>query len=507
MRHYRSRGAVFLAMFLGLAEASRGDGPAEPKPAPASAIPSDLASVIVELGRLTALVAEQNRALEALRSEVAGQKIEIDQLRDASLVASTATAPATGALPALAKARTPAPVAAAVQVAPARSAAPAQAVLAKTVDGKEAPPKRWFEKYAFRGYTQARNNRLFASNGALTCEQCDRSIGLNNGFFLRRARVILSGEITDRISLYLQPDFASTADGLHFGQIRDLYFDVALDKKREFRFRVGQSKVPYGFDNLQSSQNRLALDRSDPINSAFPNERDLGVFFYWAPDKIRKRFTHLVSSGLKGSGDYGVFGTGLFNGQTANRPEANNNLHYVARFSYPFELKNGQFLEAGIQTYTGRYAVASGQRAATTLGGVNFPDRRTALSFMLYPQPFGFQAEYNFGRGPRYIPAQRRIADSNVNGGYAQVMYMRRFHRQTLTPFFRYQYYDGGKKLEFDARSYLVREESAGLEWQPNSFLEFAAEYAHSDRTYEDSRLPNHRQKGNLLRLQMQVNY
>ena len=93
------------------------------------------------------------------------------------------------------------------------------------------------------------------------------------------------------------------------------------DAAKEYRFRVGQSKVPYGFENLQSSQNRLALDRADPLNSAVANERDLGVFFYWAPEEIRKRLSALVSSGLKGSGDYGVLGLGTYNGQTANRPE------------------------------------------------------------------------------------------------------------------------------------------------------------------------------------------
>ena len=103
--------------------------------------------------------------------------------------------------------------------------------------------------------------------------------------------------------MYIQPDFAS--GGGNFAQIRDAYFDLGLDQKQEFRLRIGQSKVPFGFENLQSSQNRIPLDRHDGMNSAVANERDLGVMFYYAPTEIRKRFSHLVSSGLKGSGDYG----------------------------------------------------------------------------------------------------------------------------------------------------------------------------------------------------------
>jgi phosphate-selective porin len=40
---------------------------------------------------------------------------------------------------------------------------------------------------------------------------------------------------------------------------------LSFDTKK-FRLRVGQSKVPFGFENLQSSQNRLTLDRNDALN-------------------------------------------------------------------------------------------------------------------------------------------------------------------------------------------------------------------------------------------------
>jgi len=116
--------------------------------------------------------------------------------------------------------------------------------------------------------------------------------------------------------------------------------------------RIGQSKVPYSFENLQSSSNRLPLDRADATNSANANERDLGVFFMWAPKPIRDRFNSLVNDGLKGSGDYGVFAIGAFNGQTANRAEANNNLHVVARLSYPFAVGT-QIIEPSVAAYSG----------------------------------------------------------------------------------------------------------------------------------------------------------
>ena len=142
----------------------------------------------------------------------------------------------------------------------------------------------WFDKINIRGYTQVRYNRLFESNSDFKSEQGDKSIGYNGGFFIRRMRIIFFGQLNEHVYFYIQPDFASSASSssLHFSQLRDAYFDVSIDKKREFRFRIGQSKVPFGFENMQSSQNRIPLDRNDAFNSAVSNERDLGVFFMYA---------------------------------------------------------------------------------------------------------------------------------------------------------------------------------------------------------------------------------
>jgi len=374
------------------------------------------------------------------------------------------------------------------------------------------PPaeKPWFEKISLRGYVQLRYNRLLENNENLRCEQCDKSLGANNQFFLRRARLVISGDVHERVYFYMQPDFATDASATaqHFAQLRDLYADIALDPAKEFRFRVGQSKIPYGFENLQSSQNRLSLDRNDALNSAVANERDLGVFFYWAPEEIRKRLSALVSSGLKGSGDYGVLGLGVYNGQTPNKPEANDSVHAVARLAYPFRTEGGQFIEAGIQGYVGRYVVATSQRtSAAVLGDAEQHDRRAAASFVVYPQPFGFQAEYNFGVGPEYDPVRRRVEKKHLRGGYAQVMYMFRKSGHIVTPFVRGQYYEGGKKHETDARRYLTRQVEGGVEWQVNKNLELTAAYSREDRAYQDDASRGNRQKGGRVRFQLQVNY
>jgi hypothetical protein len=363
--------------------------------------------------------------------------------------------------------------------------------------------KGWYETISLRGYAQLRYNRLLETNPQLRCDQCDRSWGENGGFFFRRIRLIFSGQIHERVFFYIQPDLAS--GGQNFAQIRDAYFDLALDAKQEYRIRIGQSKVPFGFENLQSSQNRLPLDRHDGLNSAVANERDIGVMFYYAPEEIRNLFKELVGSGLKGSGDYGVFGVGVFNGQTANAPEQNNSQHVVARLTYPLELPSGRIIEGSFQGYKGNFVINT--KLETQTGTREFEEYRYGPSFVLYPKPFGIQAEYNWGRGPEFDPSTNRVVDAPLNGGYVLASYYLKAGKDLFIPFSRYHHYNGGKKHELDATRHRVKEFEVGVEWQPNKTFELVTMYTISDRTFENSANPNNRQKGSLLRLQAQINF
>jgi hypothetical protein len=378
------------------------------------------------------------------------------------------------------------------------------------VDNRPKPSTKWFEQISVRGYTQVRYNGLGVSNPSLGCEQCDRSWGGNNGFFIRRMRLIFFGQINPRVYFYIQPDFASSpaSDRLHFGQLRDAYFDVGLNNSNSWRVRIGQSKVPYGFENMQSSQNRLPLDRADGMNSAVANERDLGVFLYWAPVSKRAAFSDLIRKGLKGSGDYGVFAFGTYNGQTANQPELNSNRHVVGRFTWPFQLGN-QWIETSLQGYTGRYTLASNQLSSGVRGLADWTylDQRAAGTFVWYPQPFGMVAEWNIGRGPEYNPLSDSIEVQGLHGGYIQAMYRIQKEESSLIPFVRYQFYDGGKKQERDARSYTVSELELGVEWALSKQFELVVMHTWSDRRYEDHAKPMNQQSGRLIRIQAQVNF
>ena len=323
-----------------------------------------------------------------------------------------------------------------------------------------------------RGYVQNRNTVMVSGDKGVNLWS-DRSVGddtsLGGGdknFLIRRARVIFFGDVGDHLGFYIQPDLASTAGtgNNNFAQLRDAYGDVFLIKPECIVCVLDNQKSPLVLKIYKSSQNRLGLDRADALNSAVRDERDIGAFYYYTPQSIQAIFDQIQKDGLKHSGNYGMLGLGLYNGQGANRSESNDNYHWVARASYPWQMSTGQFYEAGIQMYRGNYDVSTAayrnsMNTSVTpqdpAGNSGYKDERIGLSFAMYPQPFGFQAEWNWGTTPGLDLAQNKLGERSLNGGYIQTMYMLKdFHGWgTFIPFVRWQYFNGANKAETNAPS------------------------------------------------------
>lgn len=385
-----------------------------------------------------------------------------------------------------------------------------------TADAVQAALKgKWYEKIGLRGYAQVRYTQVLDREGVELNVPNDASASENSSFLLRRGRVVLSGDATERLFLYAQADFnSSLSSGEYAVGMRDYYGDIALDEHKEFRVRVGQSKVPFGWSNMQSSQNRAPMERADALNSAVEGERDIGVFGYWAPAEVRKRFRDLVRLGLKGSGDYGVAGLGLYSGQGLNRLDVNGEPHVVARLSYPWKLANGQYVETGLQAYHGRFA--SGTSPVNLGSGVFTPtrpvdgvtDERVAASFVWYPQPFGIEAEWTVGRGPELDRTRRTIESEFLHGGYVQAAYRLEKWHGDWYPFARWQYYDGGRKFASNAPHSDVHEVDFGVEWQPYPEVELTVSYAHTFERTNTRLAPYLATEGaDRIAFQVQINY
>jgi hypothetical protein len=392
--------------------------------------------------------------------------------------------------------------------------------------------KKWYDKLSLRGYAQVRINVVTHEEpGSAPAQHVgDRSVGDNQNFLIRRARLIVSGDVSEHLGIYLQPDFANTppgsTDATFFAVMRDWYADCYIDTTKVHRIRVGQSKLPYGWENMQSSGNRIPLDRSDGINSSVRNERDLGVLYYWTPEPAQEFFKNAIDWGLKGSGNYGVFGCGVYNGQGGSLLEQNDNLHFVARLTVPYTFDNCQMMEIGVQGYTGMFTVLSSPISPLGIGPAVRPlgtlengnqngllDKRICGSFVWYPQPFGLQAEWNVGEGPSLNDAQTEVIVRSLHGGYVMAMYKYDSPcHGTFFPFVRYATYRGGYKQERNAPYASVDEFDFGLEWQINKQMELVGEYVFTDRTntvaMSTANTESYRQfEGQILRFQFQFNY
>ena len=106
----------------------------------------------------------------------------------------------------------------------------------------------------------------------------------------------------------------------------------------------------------------------------------------------------------------------------------------------------------------------------------------------MYPQPFGIQAEYNWGKTPGLDVAANQIQEKSLNGGYIQAMYkIDNFKfldtNGTLIPFVKYQYFDGYNKAESNAAQNNVNDWEIGAEWQIAPEVELVAYYHRMKRT------------------------
>jgi hypothetical protein len=370
-------------------------------------------------------------------------------------------------------------------------------------ESEEADEPKWYEKLSLRGYGQVRFNEVtrLAPGSAPAHHVGDRSVGEDESFLIRRARIAISGDVSDHLGILVQADFANTppgsSDATYFTVIRDWWADCYIDTDKVHRIRIGQQKLPYGWENMQSSSNRIPLDRSDAINTAVRNERDLGIFYYWTPEPAQEFFDNVLDWGLKGSGNYGVFGCGIYNGQGGSLMEQNDNLHFLARFTLPYTFESGQMMEIGVQGYTGVFTVLSSPISPLGVGPAVRPlgtlengnprgliDRRVAGTFVWYPQPFGIQAEWNVGEGPALNEAQTEVTVRSLRGGYVMCIY--KYDSPcygTFYPFARYATYRGGYKQERNAPYAHIDEFDFGVEWQFAEKMEVVAMYVFTDRT------------------------
>ncbi|HBA67092.1 MAG TPA: porin, partial [Methylococcaceae bacterium] len=259
-----------------------------------------------------------------------------------------------------------------------------------------------------------------------------------------------------------------------------------------------------------------------------PSERDLGLFAYYTPTHVQQLWKDLSKKGQKTSGDYGILGFGIYNGQSLNKEEANNGMYMVAHSTYPFDLGfmgdalKGQVLEVGADAFSGKFKPTYGDfryynwEAAQTIKGntirdnsganKSFTEERVAVHAILFPQPFGLQAEWNWGNAGALNVDNARIEQTSLSGGYVQAMYQIDDFYGNWIPYVKWQTYRGVWKANANMPKMEVDELEIGVEWQIMKALELVVNYSHMNRTNMNNSAFG-QAEGDVFRAQLQWNY
>lgn len=377
---------------------------------------------------------------------------------------------------------------------------------------------RWYERLRLSGWAEMRYNRLGQPNGEVISWQ-DSSVGKRlgdnalsalvdpsepEGFLLRRARLTVSGQVSDRVSVKFQPDFATDIDGKIYSlSMKDAWAQYYFDSDKEWRFRAGLQKIPCSFEMWQSSSRRIAIDRSDATASCQWDNRDLALSLQWTPKFAQHRWKRMVDY-LFGAGDWGMINLSVYNGQGGSAKERNSDKHVAFRFAYPFELPGGRLLEVGMNAYTGKFSVKMGTpdlqstklfsvNSTSSLGREDFRDQRVNFYMYYPPQPWGLLAEFVTGRGPER-GSNGVVENRSLQGGYVQAQYMWKYSDTGLANFYlRWQGYRGGLKWATGAPDVTSKELGWGVAWLFDPQWELTFEMAITERKNFESMvaLPN----------------
>ena len=365
-------------------------------------------------------------------------------------------------------------------------------IFEQTAEMQMAGNPRWYERIRVNGYSQFRYN--LKPTSSLFDLPLNDSFGDQNGneFYVRRLRLVFQGQVSERVAFFMQFALEGGQQQLDNREMIDNYFDYYITKDRVHRFRVGLHRVPNAFDTYRSSTNRQELDRHESIQSGAPGERDLGVAYYWSPKVAQARFAQLAAY-HNGPGDYGVFGIMVYNGQSRNRLELNQDKHVGLRLAYPFELPNGRLLETGVMAYRGIFSVQGAGSPTSTgaarcvhalnaEGGCDVLDERVTAYFWTPPQPWGILGEFTVGRGPQRNPANNFVEEQSLHGGYIQGYYTWRYSDVgMLTPYVRWGEYYGGFKSLNGAPNGQSRTWNIGLVWEPDTHFRFVTDWVIKD--------------------------
>jgi len=237
------------------------------------------------------------------------------------------------------------------------------------------------------GYLQAQYVNDERSANELTSPTATRNL---DQFSVRRARVKFTYQFSPTSRFVLQPDITSSGVVLKDGYVE--FTEPWTTWKHTLT--AGQFNWPFGFEIMYSSSSREVPERSRPVRTLFPGERDRGVML----------------SGL-GLGDRLSYRVAIVNGTgTTQSFDFNKRKDLVGRLGYSFGA-----VDVGASVYRGSDLVAT----SFNTKGIEFDKERQGVDVQWATplQGLGLRGEYITGKQAPSSGSSRSVSQ-DVDGWY-----------------------------------------------------------------------------------------
>ncbi|SDR71164.1 porin [Opitutus sp. GAS368] len=235
-----------------------------------------------------------------------------------------------------------------------------------------------------RGLVQL-DHRLFLNDGGI----------VNNGFVLRRARLIAEAQFAKTFTFQIVPEFGGSSVSL-------VDANVGIAVSPALQFKLGRLKSPVGYELLQSDSWTFFNERSI-VTNLVPN-RDLGITA--GGDVLDGRLSYTV----------GVF-NGVADGASSTNSDFDNEKDFVGRvFASPFRNALGsplQGLSFGLAGSYGRQKTAAGRTSGYRTDG-----QQTFFSYLTTTVADGpswrVSPQADFRKGPLGLIGEYVLSTVNV---------------------------------------------------------------------------------------------
>jgi phosphate-selective porin len=279
---------------------------------------------------------------------------------------------------------------------------------------------------------------------------------------VRRARLDIKGDLSERLSFRLQADFTSP-------KLVDAFIKYRFNKY--INLQVGQFKTPFTLENPYSPLNLESIENAQAITklagykdvsgvSTFANGRDVGVQISGGAFQKDEKWDVLT------------YYAGVFNGNGINTKDNNTDKDLIARIELR-PIVEELVLSGSI--YDGNYAI----------NGKNADRNRYSAGLEYKNDKLTIRSEYL--NGETEVSDGTDINSLNSNGFYAVAGYWFNFTgnglSQKIRPVVRYDFFDNNSNLDNDEyTAYMV-----GFDWWPEKNLRLCVNYTLKDqKKYEN---------------------